>query len=439
MSSRQRGGQGTDEAVLRVAALELPDELDGWETLPQERILHMRGFEAWNRGDVDAWVARFSPDCEFRSLPDLQLEGEEGGIFRGHAALREWHRRTGEVWGELRLVADRAWRRGRRLILAGRLQARGRTSGAAVEMPMVWLAERNSAGQAVWGGQFSTVEEALEAARRRDSASLTSSAQTPTAGAVPPREVSVEVGEDLVATVEIHRPPNNYIDVALASALAEAYEALDRDPACRAIVLCSEGKHFCAGAALTEPADRAAALQAGDVYRAALRMFSCRLPVVAAVQGAAVGGGLGLALSADFRVASPETRMWPNFARLGFHHGFGMTVTLPAVVGPQRALELLLTGRRVSGEEALALGLCDRLTSAEQLRAQARALAAEIASSAPLAVASIRETLRGDLVERIRLATEREAAEQARLMQTEDFREGVRATAERRAPRFSGR
>jgi enoyl-CoA hydratase/carnithine racemase len=114
-------------------------------------------------------------------------------------------------------------------------------------------------------------------------------------------------------------------------------------------------------------------------------------------------------------------------------------VTLPAVVGQQRALALLLTGRRVSGEEALSLGLCDRLASVEELRAEARALAADVAGSAPLAVRSIRETLRGDLAARVRVATQREGAEQGRLMQTEDFREGVRAASERRAPRFRGR
>jgi enoyl-CoA hydratase/carnithine racemase len=253
-------------------------------------------------------------------------------------------------------------------------------------------------------------------------------------------DVSVELGADFVATVEIRRPPNNHIDVALAAALADAYERLDEDPACRAIVLCSEGKHFCAGAALgTDSADPAGQLEVGSVYREAVRMFSCTTPVVVAVQGAAVGGGLGLALSADFRVATPETRLWPNFARLGFHHGFGMTVTLPAVVGRQKALELLLTGRRVDGEEALALGLCDRLAPVDHLREEAHSLAAEIAYSAPLAVRSIRATLLGDLAEQIRRATDRESAEQARLMQTEDFHEGVRAASERRSPNFHGR
>jgi enoyl-CoA hydratase/carnithine racemase len=156
------------------------------------------------------------------------------------------------------------------------------------------------------------------------------------------------------------------------------------------------------------------------------------------VQGAAVGGGFGLALSADFRVASAETRFWANFARLGFHHGFGMTVTLPALVGRQAAMELLYTARRIGGEEAHSLGLCDRLVPAAAIRSEARLLAAEIAASAPLAVRSIRQTLSGDLAERVRAATEREQAEQHRLMQTEDFKEGVRAAAERRDPKFGG-
>jgi len=250
-------------------------------------------------------------------------------------------------------------------------------------------------------------------------------------------DVSVEVDGDFVATVEIQRPPNNHFDLALIRSLADAMETLDEDPACRAVVLCSEGRHFCAGADFSGPAQVTDG--GGHLYDEAVRLFAARTPVVAAVQGAAIGGGLGLALAADLRVASPEARFAANFARLGFHHGFGLSVTLPAAVGQQRAMELLYTGRRVSGEEALRIGLCDRLAPAERLREEAHALAAEIAASAPLAVRSIRETLRGDLAARIRAATDREKAEQDRLHLTDDFREGVRATAERRTPRFEGR
>ena len=252
----------------------------------------------------------------------------------------------------------------------------------------------------------------------------------------PPADVTVALGEDFVATVELRRPPDNYFDRALIRALADAYQALDADPGCRAIVLCSEGKHFCAGANLTGDSLDGGP---GSLYREAVRLFEAVTPVVAAVQGAAVGGGLGLACSADFRVGCPQARFAANFARLGFHHGFGLTVTLPAIVGPQHSLELLYTGRRIGGDEAARIGLCDRLVPADQVRDAAHALAAEIAGSAPLAVRSIRDTMRGDLAGRVHAATDREAAEQDRLRETADWREGVTAMTQRRPPRFEGR
>jgi 2-(1,2-epoxy-1,2-dihydrophenyl)acetyl-CoA isomerase len=250
-------------------------------------------------------------------------------------------------------------------------------------------------------------------------------------------DLKVELDGDFVAIAEIVRPPDNFFDRALIAAIADALEALDREPACRAVVLCSAGKHFCAGADFRgRPLDTEGGRH---LYDEAVRVFGTKKPIVAAVQGAAVGGGLGLALAADFRVAAPEARFSANFARLGFHHGFGLSVTLPKVVGEQRALELLYTGARLSGEEALAIGLCDRLAPLDALRERARAFAVEIAGSGPLAIESIRTTMRGDLQERIRAATARERAEQERLQKTEDFREGVRAMAERRKPRFTRR
>ena len=247
-------------------------------------------------------------------------------------------------------------------------------------------------------------------------------------------EVSIHPASEHVMFVEFNRPPHNYFDGALIGAIADAYEALERGGGCRAIVLCSEGKNFCAGAdfAGTNPAE-------GDLYEQAVRLFSASLPVVAAVQGAAVGGGLGVALSADFRVATPDSRFSANFARLGIHHGFGVSVTLPLAVGAQRALELLYTGVRLRGDDAHRIGLCDRLVPSDRLREEAVALAEEIAASSPLAVRSIRQTMRGDLADRIREATAHEAAEQAKLFATDDFREGVSAAAERRLPRFTGR
>jgi enoyl-CoA hydratase/carnithine racemase len=253
-------------------------------------------------------------------------------------------------------------------------------------------------------------------------------------GFEPSEEVSVQPATEHVALVEFRRPPHNYFDGSLIEAIADAYEELARDGSCRAIVLCSEGKNFCAGANFAGPNPAE-----GDLYEHAVRLFAGALPVVAAVQGAAIGGGLGVALSADFRVASPDSRFSANFARLGIHHGFGITVTLPLVVGQQRALELLYTGIRLRGEDAHTIGLCDRLVAGDRLRDEAVALAEKIAASSPLAVRAIRQTMRGDLPEQIRTATAREAAEQAKLFATDDFREGVAAAAERRPPRFSGR
>lgn len=253
-------------------------------------------------------------------------------------------------------------------------------------------------------------------------------------------DVTVEIGDDHVALVEMHRPPENYFDVELIRGLSDAFESLAADQRCRVILLASEGKHFCAGANFGSP--RGLGGDDGDptlaLYREAVRLVAAPIPVVAVVQGAAIGGGLGVACAADFRVASPQARFAANFARLGFHHGFGLTATLPEIVGKQHALDLLYTGRRINGERAAEIGLVDLLVSPEQLRDAARGFASEIALSAPLAVRSIRATMRGHLADAVQQAVQREASEQARLRETTDFVEGIRATAERREPRFTG-
>jgi enoyl-CoA hydratase/carnithine racemase len=247
--------------------------------------------------------------------------------------------------------------------------------------------------------------------------------------------VSLDIADDFVATVELRRPPNNFFSLEMIEGIADTLAELDADPKCRAIVLRAEGKHFCAGADFSG-AGRSYTTK--ELYAAAVRLFRAETPVVAAVQGAAIGGGLGLALFADFRIAAPEARFAANFARLGFHQGFGLSVTLPRLLGPQRAAELLYTGRRVKGEEAVEIGLVDYLAPLDELHQRAHSMAAEIAASAPLAVGSIRKTLRGDLADQVEAATEHERIEQEWLSATSDFGEGTRAMAERRTPSFEG-
>jgi enoyl-CoA hydratase/carnithine racemase len=252
-------------------------------------------------------------------------------------------------------------------------------------------------------------------------------------------DVSVRV-EGHVAVLTFDRPPNNHVSVQAMRDLADALFAVDEERDLRASVLKTGGRVFCAGADLVNPGGVGAEGMHGinPLYVEAVRLFSAKKPIVAAVQGAAVGAGLGLALVADFRVAAPEARFTSNFVKLGFHPGFGVTHTLPRVVGEQKAALMCLTGRRVSGEEAYAWGLADVLAPMEELEAAALKLANEIAENAPLAVQSTRATLRAGLAEAVKTQTDHEMKEQTWLRATKDFAEGVRAVNERRAGNFVG-
>jgi enoyl-CoA hydratase/carnithine racemase len=246
-----------------------------------------------------------------------------------------------------------------------------------------------------------------------------------------------------IATVTIDKPPVNSVSVDLMRDLADALHALDKEPEMRAVILATTGKAFCAGADLTRRADEIgiAATEAptgNPLYEQAVRLHSSELPIVAAIQGAAVGAGLGLALAADFRIAAPEARFAANFVKLGFHPGFGLTHTLPRLIGQQRAALMFLTGRRIKANEALAWGLVDQVVDADRLMATAQELAAEIAENAPLAVRSTRLTLRSDLAAAVKAQTDHEFVEQQWLMKTDDFREGVKSVNERRPGKFTG-
>ena len=256
------------------------------------------------------------------------------------------------------------------------------------------------------------------------------------------RHGSITVERDAhLAIVEIHRPPHNYASIQLMRELADALEKIDLDPDVRCCVLAAEGKSFCAGADFSTPTDIAQPGNEGtrQLYVEAVRLFSTKKPIIALVQGAAIGAGLGLALLADFRIASPEARFSANFVKLGFHPGFGITHTLPRLIGEQQALLMCLTGRRTKAQQALEWQLVDEIVPIDQLRQAGLRLGHEIAENAPLALLATRKTLRGDLAAAVKAQTELESIEQAILRKTEDFAEGVRAVRERRAGQFSGR
>jgi enoyl-CoA hydratase/carnithine racemase len=241
-----------------------------------------------------------------------------------------------------------------------------------------------------------------------------------------------------VATIAFARPPANMFDAPLLAAIADLAEEAQSNGV-RALVLASDGKHFCAGQDLGAAAGGDPRAIAAGLYEQGTRLLRLEIPVIAAVQGAAVGGGLGLACAADFRVATATSRFEANFARLGFHHGFALSVTLPRIVGEQQAARLLLTAARVGGEEAHRIGLVDRLAAEGSERAVALELARELAACAPLAVRSMRRTLRAALLDQLGAALERELDEQAALLRTEDAAAGIRASLTRTPPVFVGR
>jgi enoyl-CoA hydratase/carnithine racemase len=245
-----------------------------------------------------------------------------------------------------------------------------------------------------------------------------------------------------VATIEICRPPLNYFDLDLIRQIADQLDQIDADANCRAVVLAAQGKAFCAGANFNAPATDAeldgGRRNSGELYVEAVRIFRNKKPIVAAVHGAAIGGGFGLAMSADFRVTCPEARFAANFTRLGFHPGFGLTVTLPEAIGQTNAALMFYTSRRVTGEEAFKMGLASVLAAQDQVRTAALKLAAEIAENSPLGLISTRATMRAGLADRVKAATDHELDQQSWLRETADFAEGVKATAERRVPNFEG-
>ncbi len=244
--------------------------------------------------------------------------------------------------------------------------------------------------------------------------------------------------ENHVATITLRRPPHNFIDQPLLGVLADYLSVLDTESDCRAVILRAEGRSFCAGADFSDAVAGGAAPDFAGIYREAMRLFRTAKPIIAAIQGPAIGAGVGLALAADFRIAATSARFAVNFNRLGIHPGFGLSFTLPHLVGERQAARLFYTGQRIDAAEALRIKLVDEVVPDDTLYGHALALAAEIAASAPHAVQSTRATLRGDFADRVRAVNDRELQVQTEQYKMVDFREGIAAASAQRPPVFTG-
>jgi enoyl-CoA hydratase/carnithine racemase len=257
----------------------------------------------------------------------------------------------------------------------------------------------------------------------------------------------VEAG---VATITLNRPENrNSMTPDLMAAFRAAVAQAAEDRALRAVVITGRGPSFCAGAdfrtASPVPGDAHDATALPDyerlfaTYEPFLEVFDLPMPVVAAMNGHAVGGGFGLALVCDLRVANREARYGANFARLGFHSGMAISHLLPRIVGVPLAADLLFTGRLVSGAEAAAIGLAHEAVAPDAVLDAALARARAIAACAPEAVRLLKRSLYRGAGWDPRAAARAEAFAQAATMRSEDAREGIRALLEKREPRFTGR
>jgi enoyl-CoA hydratase/carnithine racemase len=248
-----------------------------------------------------------------------------------------------------------------------------------------------------------------------------------------------------VGAVIMDRPPHNFLNFKQIHDIADALDEMQNDMSIRCAVLAADGRSFCAGADFAGDGVGGGddEVVGGDatlaLYQGSGRLFDVTIPIVGAIHGPAVGGGLGLAMVPDIRITCPDARFSANFASLGIHQGFGMSVTLPRLLGPSRAAQVLYSAKRYKGEEAVGIGLADECVPNEQVRDRAFEVAEEIAGNAPLALRAIKSTLRHGLGDEVREITQREARIQAELSATDDAKEGIASVGERRPGNFTGK
>jgi 2-(1,2-epoxy-1,2-dihydrophenyl)acetyl-CoA isomerase len=259
--------------------------------------------------------------------------------------------------------------------------------------------------------------------------------------------VLLETKHDGIATLVMNRPDRlNALNTKLVSTLNDVLSRLAKDESIRVVVLTGAGRAFCAGGDLAVIAEGRASGEAKELelllhsgMQAVLMMRMMPQPVIAAVNGAAAGAGMNIALAADMRIAAEEAMFGQNFAKVGLFPDFGGTYFLPQLVGPAKAAELFYTGDMIDAKTALRLGIVNHVVPAAQLEAEVKTLAQKIAQGPPLAIRAVKKTLFGGENEKLGRALAHEVEEQTRCYLSEDCSEGIQAFFEKRPPQFRGK
>jgi enoyl-CoA hydratase len=251
--------------------------------------------------------------------------------------------------------------------------------------------------------------------------------------------------QDNVAQITLNRPENrNSMTPDVLAGFREAISRVRADPDLRCVVITGSGRSFCAGADFRNRPESGGTggrkLMPWErpywTYENFLAVLDIEVPTIAAMNGHAIGGGFGLGLVCDLRVANREARYGANFVRLGLHPGMATTYFMPRLIGLPKATELLLTGRIISGEELAACGLANYAAAESEVLPKALGLAREIAACAPIAVRMAKKSIYRNADWDPRRAAEWEAQVQSRTLETEDAKEGVAALLEKREPVF---
>jgi enoyl-CoA hydratase/carnithine racemase len=258
-------------------------------------------------------------------------------------------------------------------------------------------------------------------------------------------DLAVQVGDDGVALVTLSLPERrNAMSAAMTASWERVMAHLRTDRRVRAVVVTGEGSAFCSGGDVAWIGSEPGATvdqhrtRMFAFYRAWLSVRDLEVPTIAAVNGAAIGAGLALALACDLRYAAEDARLGAPFTALGMHPGMASTFLLPEVAGLGVAREMLLTGRIVTGAEAVGMGLVNRTFPAAELLEQAMSVAAAVAATAPIATRLTKQALASDATASFEAALQWEALAQPVTLATSDLQEGLAAQRERRPPRFTG-